>query len=87
MDNEVSSGGQECLSKEVEEIRFQKLFHAYLADEISSSDISLVDLIRINHLLSERNKELEQIYEELLELLTELAEYEEAERKVIQHPN
>lgn len=81
MDNEVSSGGQGCLSKEVEEIRFQKLFHAYLANEISSSDISLVDLIRINHLLSERNKELEQIYEEMIELLTELAEYEEAEKK------
>lgn len=70
MANEVSSGGQQCLSKEVEEIRFQKLFHAYLADEISSSDISLVDLIRINHLLSERNKELEQIYDGLLKLLT-----------------
>ena len=81
MDNEVSSGGQGCLSKEVEEIRFRKLFHAYLANEISSSDISLVDLIRINHLLSERNKELEQIYEEMIELLTELAEYEEAEKK------
>lgn len=81
MNHEEFPHEQKRLSSELEDMRFQRLYEAYLSGDIKSSEISLVDLIRINRLLTERNEQLVQIYEELEALFKEAMRNEQTGTK------
>ena len=72
---------QDRLSRGLEDIRLQNLYEAYLSGKIKSSEMSLVDLIWINRLLTERNEQLVQIYEELEALFKEAMRNEQTGTK------